>query len=174
MLALREIQLAIRQIMHAISADQTAICRRHSSVWTGIGRRTRPISAFVCWIRSRIWANAGNSSRNATRLDFVCVDRSGPWEFVPFVATFKFWTEWTQSTGRTFEKYSMRNQKGFLRDINAAGDKNDAALILSEGLGDGCTTAEQIGLKCRNLRIDHVIEGHVTAMRKSEVLCTVR
>ena len=59
-----------------------AICIFCSSVWPGTGRTCCRTWVFLCGIRSLMWANGGNSRRNARYRGCVCVDRFVSWCFM--------------------------------------------------------------------------------------------
>jgi len=56
-----------------------AACSSHAFVSLYTHHKTHLISVYRDGIRNLIWANDGNSSRNARYCGFVCVDRSGSW-----------------------------------------------------------------------------------------------
>jgi hypothetical protein len=67
-----------------------------------------PDSGFSLRIRNLLWANGGNSSRNATRFGCACVDRFGSWSLFAlsagFWANFRAMVENTMEMGEIFEK----------------------------------------------------------------------
>jgi len=85
------------------------ICSFSSHVWICTDRRYFLTPVFVFWIRNKLWANSGSSSRNAIRRGFVYVDRFWSWCFVLYLkgfrATSEPWVKTRWRDGRNCEKH---------------------------------------------------------------------